>query len=182
MQVQLELVRRHQEPHRAYHTLAHVQEMLQMQAQVGNRDKLLELAIWFHDAVYDPTGEENEERSAALARDLLKRELPETELNRLAGLILLTKRHERAEVRDEAGGLLLDLDLMVLGGDQASYEFYAAAIRQEYLHVPTEDYAKGRTAVLKRFLDRERLFWLLADFEETARQNLTREIETLARV
>ncbi|EKF38376.1 hypothetical protein MOQ_001416 [Trypanosoma cruzi marinkellei] len=72
------IVARYTEPQRHYHTMAHLEEMLsclarfQSEAPVahrlpaeGTRRLVVELAILFHDAVYDPRRSDNEERSAA---------------------------------------------------------------------------------------------------------------------
>src|SRR4051812_42451988 len=69
------LVAAHSEPHRHYHTLEHLNEMFKVAgklADAANDPMAIQLAIWFHDAVYDPRGKDNEERSAALAVDLLR--------------------------------------------------------------------------------------------------------------
>ena len=65
---------RYAEPHRAYHTQAHVDAMLAGLQELGEmivHPAAVELAIWYHDAVYDPAAADNEARSA----DLLRAEL-----------------------------------------------------------------------------------------------------------
>ena len=66
-----ELAAAYAEPARFYHTLDHVAAVLGTNAELADlaRDPAaLQLAAWFHDAVYDPRASDNEERSAALAR------------------------------------------------------------------------------------------------------------------
>lgn len=57
------------------------------------------------------------------------------------------------------------------------------AIRLEYQHYPEDAYRKGRAAVLKGFLGRERLFFSSVaeteGWEERARENLEYEIGLL---
>src|SRR5262245_53040578 len=71
-----DLVKRHSEPHRHYHTLEHVAEVLKV---VGRLSKYATdpnavlLAAWFHDAVYDPKAKDNELQSADLAVRVLDR-------------------------------------------------------------------------------------------------------------
>src|ERR1051325_7755552 len=65
-----ELAARYNEPHRAYHTLAHIADCLdQFEAakHLAEEPLAVELAIWFHDAVYDSRASANEERSVDLA-------------------------------------------------------------------------------------------------------------------
>ena len=57
------------EPHRHYHTVQHIVECLDLYHQVKKQLEQtlwVELAIWFHDVVYDPQSNENEMRSALL--------------------------------------------------------------------------------------------------------------------
>ena len=58
------------ESHRAYHTLAHVAHALKEFDSVRELAKdpdAVELALWFHDVVYDIGARNNEEESARLA-------------------------------------------------------------------------------------------------------------------
>jgi hypothetical protein len=74
---------RYAEPHRAYHTQAHVDAMLASLQELGEtivHPAAVELAIWYHDAVYDPAAADNEARSADLLR---------AELDNLAAPVLL---------------------------------------------------------------------------------------------
>mgnify|MGYP001497407896 FL=1 len=81
---------------------------------------------------------------------------------------------------DFAGQLMADLDLLTLGADRAGYDAYAQAIRQEYAFVPAEAFAKGRAAVMERFLAQDRLYQtpLFAHLEQPARSNIQAEIDT----
>jgi predicted metal-dependent HD superfamily phosphohydrolase len=65
-----ELVKRYSSPERHYHTLMHIEAMLELLPQPS---PALVLAVWFHDAVYDTHSADNEERSAALADEMLQR-------------------------------------------------------------------------------------------------------------
>jgi predicted metal-dependent HD superfamily phosphohydrolase len=145
------------EPHRRYHSRAHIEACLALLA--GQEDlsasdrRLLEYAVWWHDAVYDPTRSDNEAVSADMARaDLLA--LGETPVvaDEVARLILLTRGHTVAP-GDRLGGLLVSIDLAVLGGAPAEYDAYAASVRQEYVHVPEDAFRTGRARVMQHFLD-----------------------------
>ncbi|NEX91352.1 phosphohydrolase [Caulobacter sp. 17J65-9] len=181
------LVLAYAEQHRRYHTLAHVQDCLAELAAVPDlspSERLtLERAIWWHDAIYDPTRSDNEERSAELAeRDLAGQGVSADERAEVVRLILLTKGHT-VEPGDRLGALLVSIDLSILGRPAAVYDAYARQIRQEYSYVPEDLYRMGRAAVLKHFLNGAAIY---ADatfrerYEAQARANLAREIASLA--
>lgn len=191
-EIQLKLVSCYQEPHRAYHTLIHVETMLDLLQTLSFPEIILEepsplcntpeygaveLAVWFHDAVYDPKAKNNEERSAELAEKLLKDVLPGKTVALIKRLILLTKTHERSKCHNYAAHLMLDLDLAVFGFDEDAYDFYAAAIRKEYHFVPQKDYAAGRIQVLEKFLRRQKIYKYATWLETQAKENLRREIQ-----
>jgi predicted metal-dependent HD superfamily phosphohydrolase len=53
-------------------------------------------------------------------------------------------------------GYFLDLDLVILAEKGEVYEEYARLIRLKYKHVNGEDYRRGRSKVLRGFLERSR--------------------------
>jgi predicted metal-dependent HD superfamily phosphohydrolase len=178
-----ELARRYAEPHRRYHTLDHIAQLLAVLDPhlPGTTDpSALAFAAWLHDIVYDPRAADNEERSAALAAELLDGfPISPATMARTGELILLTKTHS---ADDADGQLLIDADLSILGAETAAYDRYAAAIREEYAWVPEPAYRTGRSAVLKSFLRRDAIFGtpaLAARCEARARENLAREIDRL---
>jgi predicted metal-dependent HD superfamily phosphohydrolase len=171
-------------PGRYYHNLHHLRAVLQKLHlfSAALPSPALELAAWFHDAVYDPRTTDNEERSAALARqELLRLGLPADLTERVAELVLCTRDH-RAPAKDTEAPVLLDADLAILGAAPAAYTTYARAIRQEYAWVPDAEYRAGRCRVLTAFLERPRLFMTEQAWralEEQARHNLTGELAEL---
>lgn len=178
---------RYAEPHRRYHTGAHIADCLVRLADVPDlgeaERRVLTWAIWWHDAVYDPTRSDNEAVSAELAR----RDLPDlgatpAEIDEVARLILLTAGHAVAP-GDRLGALMVSIDLSILGGEPSAYDAYAAAVRAEYAHVPEAAFREGRARVLRHFLQSPTLFpdAAFADrLDRPARANLAREIAALA--
>jgi predicted metal-dependent HD superfamily phosphohydrolase len=157
-----DLLRRYSEPHRRYHTLAHLASVLDwIDRLAGGQDLfLVRLAAWFHDAVYRiPPGQvTNEEASARLAiRDLSRVGLEQEELNQVARLVRLTATH-RPGARDPEGELLSDADLAVLAAPAADYAAYVRAVRAEYAAVPEPQFVAGRLAVLTELLEGGDLF------------------------
>jgi predicted metal-dependent HD superfamily phosphohydrolase len=178
-----DLVARYGEPHRRYHTLEHIGEVLDVLARLGAEDAVT-LAAWFHDAVYDPrahTGA-SEHASAVLARDQLGMlGAPASIVDEVARLVELTAGHEPAG-GDMTGRALADADLAILGAAPDRYERYRVDVRAEYAHVPDDAWRTGRAAVLRRFLERRRLFHddaLHAELDAKARANLSAELDSL---
>lgn len=174
--VHAELLARWSEPQRHYHTVDHVAAMLSLV-----EDPVVVLAVWGHDAVYDPhaTGDTNEERSAQLITGLLLRcAVPAPIVAEIARLVRLTAAHAVAP-DDARGTQLADADLAILATTPAAYDSYVSAVRAEYAHVPDDAWRIGRSAVLQRLLDLPTLFHHRPDWEPIARANLTRERATL---
>ncbi|MFG2048647.1 metal-dependent phosphohydrolase [Micromonospora sp. NPDC048935] len=182
-----QLLDRWREPHRHYHTVAHltaVLDVVDQHAGLADRADLVRLAAWWHDAVYDPraAGDANEQDSAALAESVLTGlGVPTSTAAEVRRLVLLTAGHAVGP-DDRDGALLCDADLAVLAAPPAVYDSYAAAIRREYAHVPEPAFRAGRAAVLSGLLALPALFRLppLAEvWEEAARGNVRRELATL---
>jgi predicted metal-dependent HD superfamily phosphohydrolase len=180
------IINRYAEPGRAYHTLRHIHEMLdvieQQHTRLDNYDAVA-FATWFHDIIYDPRAGDNEERSAQLARRILRRlQVPASVINRAAELILMTATHSITDSSFDVR-LFIDADLSILGAASERYEEYRRDIRREYSWMSEEEYHHGRAEALRGFLDRPRIFQtdeLYERLESRARENLTAELESLA--
>lgn len=179
-EVAIDLVTRYAEPHRHYHDLRHLQEVLRvvdmLAAHAGDLTSV-RVAAWFHDAVYDPHASDSEDRSAGLATAAL----PVPMGDRVGRLVRLTKDH-LAPPGDADGGVLCDADLAVLGATTERYDAYAADVRREYAQVPAATFAAGRVSLLGGLLQRERLYVTppaYESWERRARVNLAREIAAL---
>lgn len=179
------LLRRWAEPQRRYHTTDHLAAVLDRIDELApHADDMpaVQLAAWFHDAVYRPDRSENEERSAALA----ERALPELGIDpartsEVARLVRLTVTHDPAP-DDRNGAVLCDADLAVLAGSPDAYAAYAAAVRAEYAFVPDPDFRTGRAAVLRQLLALPHLFRTPHGhdrWEHPARHNLSTELALL---
>lgn len=178
----LDLLDRWSEDHRRYHGCTHllaVLEALDLLADPADPPRTVLLAAWFHDAVYRGVAGQDEEESARLAEErLADAGLPADDIDEVARLVRLTSDH-RPEPGDDAGALLCDADLSVLGGEPEHYARYVAAVREDYAHIGDADFAAGRAAVVRHLLeldplfhsDRARELWL-----DAARRNLQGEL------
>ncbi|HLX69941.1 MAG TPA: hypothetical protein VKV04_09975, partial [Verrucomicrobiae bacterium] len=170
-------------PGRRYHNHRHISDCLaEFEAARGlaKQPAAVELALWFHDAVYDSTAADNEERSAALAKECLdsagRADLSQT----VAGLVMATKLHNAIAGTDAA--LVVDVDLSILGQDERRFAEYEAGIRVEYAWVAQKVFNAKRAEILQGFLKRPRIyatehFW--SKYEVLARRNLERAIKGL---
>ncbi len=179
-----ELVSHYSEPHRHYHNLQHIGECLEeldAVKQVARHPLAIELAIWFHDAIYDPRAPDNEERSAELAEKRITEAGGGEDLRAsVSALVMATKSHDRSA--HGSTPLIIDVDLSILGKPEARFWEYEAQIRKEYDWVPTEIFAAKRAEILEKFLARGRIYStqpFLDRYEKQARANLQASVQKL---
>lgn len=172
------------EPARKYHTLQHLRECLALLEEhyaFANDPAEVEFALWFHDAVYNPHANDNEQRSADWARDvMLNAQVDTRHVDRVAGHILAT-RHD-APAQDGDGALLVDIDLAILGAPRARFDEYEAQVRTEYGWVPDFIFRRKRREMLMAFAERPYIYRtpeLRLRFEAQARANLRQSLQQL---
>jgi predicted metal-dependent HD superfamily phosphohydrolase len=172
------------EPQRHYHNASHIVDCLrQLDTARGEAESPdeIEVALWFHDAIYDPQAKENEARSAAWAVEAMEAAgIAPNAIERVAEMILATRHDVEPQTRD--GELMLDIDLSILGREPEEFAVYERAIREEYSWVPIEQYHSARTAILERFFARPAIYRTAKfrmQFEFQARRNLEQSIAML---
>ena len=164
-----------------YHDLLHLSEVLDrldaLAAGGAGFDRpVVDLAAWFHDAVY-AGADDDEEQSAQWA----ERALPVTYAAEVARLVRMTAHH-RPDDSDINACALSDADLAILAAPRERYDTYAAGVRADFAHVADADFRAGRKAVLSDLAAKPRLFHTaqaVALWEDDARANLAREIAEL---
>jgi len=179
-----QLAARYAEPHRHYHNQSHIADCLagfdRVKGQVSE-PPAVELAIWFHDAVYDPRAADNEERSAALAQHWLPALHASRGLADAVGqLVLATKQHDGSLHPDAPW--LVDVDLSILGQPPERFGEYERQIREEYAWVDATVFAVKRAEILQRFLARPRIYqtdFFQQALETQARINLHESVRRL---
>ena len=175
------LLARYCEPHRAYHTLQHLDECLEglaLERSHAKRPAEIALALWFHDAIYDVHRHDNEERSADWARQALRDAGADPESARRVHALVMATRHQ-AQPEEADAQLLVDIDLSILGAPAPRFAEYEQQIRFEYAHVPPEVFEPRRRQILGSFLARDPLYLtpsIRARLEVQARINLRRAI------
>ena len=184
-----ELIAAYSSAGRHYHNLHHIAALLQLSAghtaNIADRDAL-DLAIFYHDAVYDAKRSDNEAKSAALARAQLSAlGIAPDRVDKIARWIEATKHSSAAPTGDRDLDHLLDFDLSILAAAPAVYEAYTSAIRREYAIFPDLLYRPGRAKVLRAFIATPAIYRmpeLAAKWEARARANLAEELKLLCRV
>lgn len=176
-----QLISAYGEPQRHYHNLRHLEDCFSHFEQakkwlIAPAEVLL--ALWFHDAVYQPRSSENELLSALWLRDVLENgDRPLSQIERICGHVLATQNHCAGEDLDRQ--FLLDIDLAILGSATDAFFQFDAKIRREYLWVPAETYHQQRLAVLTTFLERPHIYhtaYFREKYESLAHKNLTQAI------
>lgn len=176
--------RRYTEPHRRYHDLRHLEDVLgalRWLADEAEDTEAVRLAALFHDAVYDVAAPDNEERSARLAeRELSAAGVDRQRVSEVGRLIRLTATHT-PEPGDRNGATLCDADLSILGAPGPRYLEYARDVRREYRDVPDDEFRAGRVRILEALLGHGiyhtatgRRLW-----ERAALRNVAAEIDRL---
>ena len=160
---------------RTYHNLEHIHQCLWELDQVNDfsLDKAtVELAIWFHDLVYDPTSKKNEERSQSLMKQMLSEFVNTDILDRASQIIL-------GETLSLEGLIFHDIDFAILGQSTVDYQIYLQNIMEEFIDVPRIVFYIRRKKLLKGLLKDK--IYLTETFneryEESAIANINRELE-----
>ncbi|VAV99741.1 hypothetical protein MNBD_ALPHA05-1486 [hydrothermal vent metagenome] len=180
---------RYSEAGRFYHCWTHIEQIVceydNVAFMISNESCVL-YAIYYHDAIYDPSSFSNEEDSA----DLFRREILPIENEDIVHVacefINATKTHKLPDIADEKVltdcRYFLDLDMSILGADANEYKSYAKSIRREYSAYDDGAYCFGRTKILESFLRAERIFltdYFVEKYERQANVNIKNELSIL---
>lgn len=178
------LISAYTEKHRFYHTTDHIDAMLKhldSSNDLSEYPRELELAIWFHDAIYKPFSSTNELDSANWARKfLLGNNYDTNSIERIHNLIMATLHN--GDIKTKEAMLMVDIDLTILGAPKAIYDEFEQNIRKEYKLVPSIVYRSKRKELLNFFLSMESIYnteYFRDKFEEAARSNIQRAVSML---
>lgn len=167
---------------RHYHNLNHIHSMVsltkQLEKQIEDYDSFL-FSIFYHDAIYDTTKNDNEIQSSLLLRDHLSKTTFER-IKKCMNLIESTAKHIANNDLDSS--LFIDLDLSILGENWPLYQIYISNIRKEYSNFDEQTFKRGRLKVLKSILDRNNIYeteYFKDKYELQARTNISHEIEII---
>lgn len=179
------LVAKYSERGRSYHGLEHVDACLRnldLCVEQVEHPREVEVALWFHDAIYKPLASNNERKSADWASSFLENNGAATDqIARVERLIMVTEHNGTVQTKDES--ILVDIDLSILGAEPETYDAFERGVRREYKMVPRCIYNKKRVALLREFLERPQLFQnrpFSTEREWQAKRNLANALSKLA--
>lgn len=171
-----ELIAAYSEKQRAYHTVQHLYECLSLYELIRselNDPYSVALALWFHDAVYNPEAKDNELKSVELFEQAMAQDLSSDTLEKIKRWILATQKHALTDETDLQ--FLLDIDLAILAATPERFMEYEQQIQQEYSWVDPQVYSTKRKEVLTHFYQTKLLYqtaYFQKNFELRAKQNL----------
>ena len=175
-----ELNKQYSERHRVYHTAAHIQHCLAEFRPVRNiliNPDAVELAIWFHDAIFVPGASDNEFRSAQFSQEILWiGDTPNEVRTRVLSLIMATKHDGRLTPCDPDAITLADIDLSSLGAYPQMFDENAQRIRRE-MRLSNEEFFKRQANFLVKLFQRDSIYgtgFFFDKYERQARKNIER--------
>lgn len=169
------------EPHRYYHGPEHIDYCLGQfdlaSGAVPNREAV-EMALWFHDAIYvvtDNLAPDNEQRSAELFLECAAGHGSAQFRSDVYRLINVTDHREPPAAPDEC--YVVDIDLASFGFPWSEFLQKSHELRAEQPTVPDKAYYDSQEIFLRSLLNRP-VFCFTEFFRErherTARENLVR--------
>jgi len=179
------------QPGRNYHNLDHISDCLRKFEAVrflAESPNSIELAIWFHDAIYETWARDNERRSALVAEFFITKlmGLPEALAKQTAlevkDFVIATEHKTLVKFLNDDAKLITDIDLTPLGEEPERFRINSENIRAEFSWVQEDVYRKERILELQSFLKRSRIYStpiFAKKYEDRARENLTKEIVRL---
>lgn len=174
----------YKEKHRSYHNLEHIKNCLiefDSGKHLTKNAKAIQFALFYHDAIYYPEVDNNEERSATLAIDvIIEAGLTKHFQSLVESLIIITSSKKLLLSLDLK--LMTDIDLIIFGRPEDDFDEYEIKIRQEYDFAENQDFALGRLIILQYLLDRNSIYqteYFRNRYENQARINIQKSINKL---
>lgn len=182
------LCARYSETHRHYHNIHHLVECFEpyeilFETEFASSGEVA-LAIFYHDAIYEIPGADNEYRSGELARtELSQLGVAANSVTAIVNMIDASthRRGHMPKAGDEK--YFLDIDMSILGATPHRFDEYERQIREEYAIYPADQFNVGRSKILRAFLDAESIYftdYFRSKLERKARNNIARSLSKLA--
>ncbi|MCX6824433.1 MAG: pantetheine-phosphate adenylyltransferase [candidate division SR1 bacterium] len=142
--------------HKWLHAIDCSNELYEVKHLLDDPD-VVECALLFHDAIYDPTSHTNEEDSAALAEKMLtQRGVAKDFIEKVKKLILATKHIDTPTDNDTK--YMMDIDMAILGKNPRIYKQYGQDVRREYYMYDDATYKQGRDKFLDGIISKKNVY------------------------
>lgn len=169
---------------RRYHTLEHIRHCLREFDAARPADDIadaVEMALWFHDVIFVPGAQDNEQLSADCFRELARDCLPPSFIAEVERMIMATTH--RLPPRDRGAAWAVDLDLSSFGLPWPTFLRDSRHVREEMSAQCDDDYYPAHGRFLRGLCARERIYTtevFHARYEQAARDNITRLLDAYA--
>lgn len=177
------IVEHYSEPHRRYHSTGHILHCLNHVDRIPDdyaHKDAVELAIWFHDVIYQIADPDNERNSADWFATQARDDLPDALIEQVYEMIMATKHCETPSTSESA--YVVDIDLSSFGLPHDEFIADSRLVRAESTHLSDSEFYRGQREFLNKLLKRERIFVtdIFNDsFEERARENIRITLDTI---
>ena len=178
------LFERYAESDRYYHTIEHIDYCLEMFDQVKDQctnPDAVELAIWFHDAIYEFPVDNNERLSAEYFLEVSDGKLPENLRKVVFDQVIVTDH--RSPPADHDQKLLIDIDLSSFGRPWERFLTDGVNVRLEMDYLDDSEFYPRQITFMRQLLNRAHFYateWFQQNYEQTARENLKRYLSSLS--
>ena len=167
------------EPNRHYHSAGHIGHCLRqfdLAADRMDEPDAVEMALWFHDAVYDTPGTENELRSAELFAARAAGRGSERFRSDVHRFIMATTHLDSSPATlDES--FVVDIDLSGFGLPWEEFLSDSRAVRAERMYIPDAEFYPRQKKFLESLVARPALYatvFFRERLEVRARRNIER--------
>ena len=180
----VDLLERYSESGRRYHTIEHIDHCLGQFDEVHTdcrQPDAVELAIWFHDAIYNFPAYQNEKLSAAFFMERSEQLLDTSFRQDVFDLVIATEHTSPPVDHDQR--ILVDVDLSSFGLPWDRFAADGKNIRQELSYLSDADFYAGQIAFMEALLARDRIYnttHFHDKYESIARANVARYLESLS--
>jgi predicted metal-dependent HD superfamily phosphohydrolase len=176
------LVNGYNEPLRRYHTLAHIDHCLSMFDQcksLATNPDALEIAVWFHDVIFEPGKSDNEALSAELYEELSEG-VHADEFRALVGRLIMATLHNERSLDDSDAGYMVDIYLSSFGLPWEDFLRDSRRLREESVQLDDAEYHRKQGEFRSCLLARPHFYqtdFFRQRYEQQARDNLAKYFE-----
>lgn len=143
------------ESHRHYHNLNHLNDLISQinentHAFTDKEYDMLVLTSLFHDCVYDPMRNDNEEKSAEFFENCCV-DKSNPDVLKIKQMIIDTKSHKPSS---RLSNIFISFDMNIVERNYEDLLEWENGISQEYSEYDNKDYKEGRIKFLESLLDK----------------------------